>query len=253
MKTLFLGSGYVGDYFRRLYPYSIHTSRSKEKLLHQIKGVIFDSEAPETWSNLSKVKPEGIIISFPLTNCTMPVELYTLLGSLTDKIVIIGTTSAFKEDLSVIKDDSPLDPNNKRASVEESFRLKGAVVLHSAGIYGEGRNPLNWLRQGMIKDPEGIVNLIHAEDLGRACNFLLEDFRAGERYIISDNHPYRWQDIINFALEKKMISESQLPAFEKAVSKGGQKEVRPCRLQEEGFTLRHPELFQELRKLEEPA
>ncbi|MCU7524185.1 MAG: hypothetical protein HF308_06915, partial [Ignavibacteria bacterium] len=70
MKTLFLGSGYVGDYFRRLYPYSIHTSRSKEKLKHQIRGVIFDSGLPETWSNLSKVKPEGIIISFPLTDST---------------------------------------------------------------------------------------------------------------------------------------------------------------------------------------
>lgn len=251
MKTLFLGSGYVGDYFRRLYPYSIHTSRSKERLRHQIRGVIFDSELPETWNNLSKVKPEGIIISFPLTDSTA--ELDTFLRTLTDKIVIIGTTSAFKEDLKVIKDDSPLDPYNKRAAAEESFRLKGAAVLHSAGIYGEGRNPLNWIRQGLIKDPEGIVNLIHAEDLARACNFLLEDFRPGERYVISDNHPYRWQDIINFALERKMISDSQLPAFEKAAAKGRHKEVRPCRLQEEGFTLRHPELFQELRKLEEPA
>lgn len=252
MKTLFLGSGYVGDYFRRLYPYSIHTSRSKEKLRHQIGGVIFDSQVPESWSNLSKVKPEGIVISFPLTDCSMPVELGTFLRTLTEKIVIIGTTSAFKDDIRIIKDDSPIDPYNKRAQVEESFRRKGAAILHSAGIYGEGRNPLNWLRQGMIKDPEGIVNLIHAEDLARACNFLLEDFHPGERYVLSDNHPYRWQDIINFALERKMISEDQLPAFEKA-SKRRQKEVRPCRLREEGFVLRHPELFEELRKLEEPA
>ncbi|MGE5429646.1 MAG: hypothetical protein ACM3QX_01125 [Syntrophomonadaceae bacterium] len=253
MKTLFLGSGYVGDYYRRLYPYSIHTSRSKENLWHQIRGVIFDAQVPETWNNISMLKPEGIIISFPLTGCPVPAELNTFLRTLTNNIVIIGTTSAFREDLRIITDDSPIDPENKRAQIEESFRLRGAAVLHSAGIYGEGRNPLNWIRKGLIKDPEKITNLVHAEDLARACHFLLEDFRPGERYVISDNHPYRWQDIINFALERKLISEGELPVFEKAAVRSPQKEVRPCRLREEGFSLKHPELFEELRKLEEPA
>ena len=253
MKTLFLGSGYVGDYFRRLYPYSIHTSRSKEKLRHQIRGVVFDSEVPETWQNVSRIKPEGIVISFPLADCTFPQELHTFLRTLTDRIVIIGSTGAFKEDIAVITDDSPIDPSNKRAMAEESFRLKGAVILHSAGIYAEGRNPLEWLRRGLVKDVNRTVNLIHAADLARACNFLLEDFHASERYVISDNHPYRWLDILNFAVERKMISGSEASEIKSGAFDTPPRIVRPCRLWEEGFVLKHPNLFEELKKLEEPA
>ncbi|MCU7494892.1 MAG: hypothetical protein HF314_14630 [Ignavibacteria bacterium] len=254
MKTLFLGSGYLGDYYRRLYPYSIHTSRSKEKLRHLGRGMVFNSELPETWRNIAMLKPEGIIISFPLDSCSNPIELDSFLRTLTDKIVIIGSTSAFRSDLKLITDESPIDSSNKRAAVEERFRLRGAVVLHSAGIYGEGRNPLDWIRKGMIKDTAGSVNLIHAEDLARACNFLLEDFRPSERYVLSDSQSYRWQDIMNYALERKLLLESQLPVFGKSSSPAPVKRViRPCRLREEGFRLKHPELFEELRKLEELA
>lgn len=254
MKTLFLGSGYAGDYFRSLYPYSIHTSRSLEKLRHhQIRGVVFNSEAPETWENLSRVKPEGIIISFPLTDCAFTSELDRFLRTLTDKIVIIGSTSAYREDIPVVTDDSPINPLDKRASVEETFRQKGAAVLHSAGIYGEGRNPLDWLRRGLVKDVSRTVNLIHAGDLARACNFLLEDFRPGENFVISDNHPYRWLDILNFAVERKMISEGEASEIKTGTFDSPPRIIRPCRLFEEGFTLKHPDLFEGLKKLEEPA
>ncbi|HEX2866602.1 MAG TPA: hypothetical protein VHO03_06150 [Ignavibacteriales bacterium] len=254
MKTLFLGSGYAGDYFRSLYPYSIHTSRSLENLRRrQIRGVVFNSEVPETWENLNRVKPDGIIISFPLTDSCFTSELERFLRTLTDKIVIIGSTSAYREDLPVVSDDSPLDTLDKRASVEETFRLNGAAVLHSAGIYGKGRNPLDWLRRGLVKDINRTVNLIHAVDLVRACNFLLENFRPGENFVISDNHPYRWLDILNFAVVRKMISEASASEIRTGTSDRPPRIIRPCRLFEEGFTLKHPDLLEELRKLEEPA
>lgn len=254
MQTIFLGSGFVGDHFRRLYPYSIHTSRSPEKLRHQIRGVVFDSESPATWENVRRLKPEGVVISFPLTSCSFPDEMDEFLRSLTERIVVIGTTSGFREDLCVITDDSPIDTGNKRSLAEEAFRLKGAVILHSAGIYGEGRNPLDWIRRGMIKDTQKTANLIHAEDLSRACRFILENFHPGARYVLSDNHPYRWQDIINFALERKLLLESEVPVpVQTASAESIIRVVKSCKLLEEGFNLKHPELLEELKHLEEPV
>lgn len=247
MKTLFLGSGYVGNSFRRLYPYSIHTSRSREKLLHQDRGIIFDCNNPVTWNNAATVKPDGIIVSFPLEECTNPEELANFLFSLTEKILVIGTTSSFSEGQEIISDESSVDMTKSRSKAEEIFRKKGAVILHSAGIYGEGRNPLDWVRKGLITNGDKTVNLVHVEDLARACNFLLEDFRPSERYVISDCHPYRWKDIISFAVDKKLLAQVSMPEIPVRA-----RIIKPLRLQEEGFVFKHPALFEELRKLEHP-
>ncbi|MGE5498983.1 MAG: hypothetical protein ACM3Q2_12960 [Syntrophothermus sp.] len=248
MKILFLGSGFTGRYFRYLYPHSIHSSRKKEFILKKGGGIVFDSNDPSTWKNASKTGAEGIIIAFPLTDITEPEKLFEFLNGISRRILLIGTTSGFKKGLREVDDYSPLDIENPRSAAEEKFRQLGAAVLHSAGIYGESRNPIDWIRKGYIRSRSSVVNLVHAEDLARACSFILEDFPGNERLVISDNHPYKWDEIINFAVRKGYISEPDIPSS----GNGETRIVKPQRLFNMGFQLRHPSLYDELHSLEMP-
>lgn len=247
MKTLFLGSGYTGNYFRYLYPYSIHSSRSKDKINRHGGGVLFDANRPETWESIGHIKTDAVIISFPLDECNCLEELNSFLFELKLPILIIGTTSAFlASPEGEIYDDSPLNTSIARNKAEELFRKKGASVIYSAGIYGKGRNPVDWLRKGYIKNSALTVNLIHAEDLARACNFILENFSESQRYLISDNRPQKWADIISFAVKKKYITALNISSDK--TQKG--KIVKPEKIFEMGFNLRHPDIFEEIQFLE---
>lgn len=248
MKILFLGSGFTGRYFRYLYPHSIHSSRKKEIILKKGGGIVFDSNDPSTWRNASKTGADGIIISFPINSCNEPEKLFEFLNGISSRILLIGTTSGFRKDLKEVDDYSPLDNENPRTAAEEKFRQMGTAVLHSAGIYGESRNPIDWIRKGYIKNSSSVVNLVHAEDLARACSFILEDFPGNERFVISDNHPYKWYDIISYAVRKNYIPDPGIPSS----GNGEIRIVKPQKLFNLGFQLRHPSLFDELHNLETP-
>ncbi|MGE5683127.1 MAG: hypothetical protein ACM34K_19875 [Bacillota bacterium] len=247
MKALFLGSGYTGNFFRILYPYSIHSFRNKENILKHGGGVLFNVNDRSTWHNIEKTDPDGIVISFPLNECDYIEEFLELCLKISERIAVIGTTSGFQKNLSEITDESPLDSTNPRTAAEEYFRKKGASVIHSAGIYGPGRNPLDWIKRGLIRNSMSTVNLVHAEDLARACSFILENFSQCSQFVLSDGHPYKWKEIIQFALKKHMISESDIPPDSPQSSA---RIVKPLRLFDMGFTLRHPVLFDELQSLE---
>ncbi len=79
---------------------------------------------------------------------------------------------------------------------EEYLRKQhGAIVLRVAGIYGPGRNPLDWIRQGRVGPSRKYVNLIHVEDLAAICLLALEQGKPGEAYNVSDGQPHTWNEI----------------------------------------------------------
>ena len=74
-----------------------------------------------------------------------------------------------------IDESAPIDLTKPRVQGEEYLRNEhGAIVLRVAGIYGPGRNPLDWIRQGRVGPSRKYVNLIHVEDLAAICLAALE-------------------------------------------------------------------------------
>ena len=95
----------------------------------------------------------------------------------------------------------------------------GAVILRSAGIYGprlgelNARNPLDWLRAGMIASPESYLNLIHVRDLARTIITALESEVSGDHFIVSDGTPRRWKEIEAWAAERGFVHAIRYTGF----------------------------------------
>jgi nucleoside-diphosphate-sugar epimerase len=121
-----------------------------------------------------------------------------------DRIVVLGSTSAYETSMidsdSVLDESAPIDRTRPRVRGEDYLRTHaGATILRVAGIYGPGRNVLDWIRRGKVGLSQRYVNLVHVEDLAAICLSMLEDRRSGEIYNVSDGQPRRWSEICDVA------------------------------------------------------
>ncbi len=161
----------------------------------------FDLEQPSTWLNI----PAGadLIWCFPATPLEEVQAFARTLDAPARRIVVLGSTSTYEtSDHSDeypppwIDESAPINLTKPRVQGEEFLRTNcGAIVLRVAGIYGPGRNPLDWIRQGRVGSSRKYVNLIHAEDLAAICLLALEKGKPGEAYNVSDGQPYIWSEI----------------------------------------------------------
>jgi hypothetical protein len=245
VRIAFLGSGFTGRFFSFPGDDTLHTSRRRE-CAGQPGWAVFDSARPETWRALAEFAPDGVVVAFPLSDSPHGAALGHFLLSLSSRLVVIGTTGVLLPVDGEVTDGSSPAPDHPRAIAEERLRTMGATILHAAGLYGPGRNPLDWLRSGRIANSGKVVNLLHGDDLARACRFLLEQFSPAKRLVISDGHPRPWREIIAFAVQRGYLNDPQLPNRPDPTSK----RVCPAELFRRGFTLAHPDLFAELEALE---
>jgi hypothetical protein len=246
VRLLVLGSGYLGGALARLAPDALHTSRTPAERTADRRWLRFDADDPPSWGGLSGLRVEGAVVALPLSPHLDLAGLWSVLAGVTARVVVIGSTSAFPAGVGVVSDDTPIDASDPRASAEEAFRLRGASVLHAAGIYGPGRNPLDWVRRGRIVNGGKLVNLIHVDDLARASLFGLERFHPGQRAVASDGRPRRWSEIVAHAAARGWIAEPRLPDEPDPRSK----RVLPRLLPSLGFNLEHPDVFAEIEGLE---
>jgi hypothetical protein len=172
-----LGSGYTGLVLHRTgttQGRTVHaTSRNP---LHNLASIpseqrlTFDLEDPSTWPNI----PVGadLIWCFPATPLEQVQAFASTLDAPPRRMVVLGSTSAYEAPSHSteypppwIDESTPIDLSKPRVQGEEYLRNKlGAIVLRVAGIYGPGRNPLDWIRQGHVSPSRKYVNLIHVED-----------------------------------------------------------------------------------------
>jgi nucleoside-diphosphate-sugar epimerase len=122
----------------------------------------------------------------------------------------------------------------------------GAIVLRLAGIYGPGRNPLDWIRQGSVGSSRKYVNLIHAEDLAAICLLALDKGKPGEVYNVSDGTPRTWNELCATAQQRWGVAAA---AIKEDHSSG--KRISNAKLRAElGYALRHPDLYEALAMIE---
>ncbi len=211
-STVILGAGYTGRYLFSLAeekrPAVLATSRLPESRLPFVpppQRVYFDLERPESWGNI----PAGadLFWCFPAAPIDRVSAFAETVIRRSRRLVVLGSTSAYhlpEGTADPLIDESwPVNMGLPRVRGEEYLRLNfKAVVLRVAGIYGPGRNPLDWIRQGRIGPSERYVNLIHVEDLARVCLVARKSGRPGESYNVSDGHPRRWAEILKFASQR---------------------------------------------------
>ena len=212
----------------------------------------FDFEQPSTWLNI----PVGadLIWCFPATPLEQVQAFARTLDAPPRRIVILGSTSAYElSNHSTeypppwIDESAPINLTKPRVQGEEYLREHhGAIVLRVAGIYGPGRNPLDWIRQGRVGSSRKYVNLIHAEDLAAICLLALDKGKPGEVYNVSDGTPRTWNEVCATVQQRWGVAAT---AVKKDLSLG--KRISNAKLRADlGYALRHPDLYEALAMIE---
>ncbi len=256
-----LGSGYTGLVLHRTVTSQGRTVYATSRNpLNNLAGVSseqclkFDLEDPSTWLNIPV--NADLIWCFPATPLDQVQAFARSLGAPPRRMVVLGSTSTYEEsDCSTeypppwIDESAPIDLSKPRVQGEEYLRQHhGAIVLRVAGIYGPGRNPLEWIKSGRIGLSHKYVNLIHVEDLAAICLLALDKGKPGEAYNVSDGQPHTWNEICATAQQRWGVI-SATAAVKEAPSSG--KRISNARLRAEiGYALRHPDLYEALSLIE---
>lgn len=209
MNILILGHGYLA---RHLQP-QLHALKcvvQSTSRQNQFGRIEFDLVRDETWLNLPDV--DCTVWTFPAHDLDLVKLFYSQNRRRMGRLIVVGSTSCFvHEDGETVDETFPWDVSRPRVRAEQHLLQQGAIVLLSSGIYGSGRSPLNWLRKGLIQDPNSVVNLIHVEDLARSCVAALQFGRPGESYIVSDDRPMRWFEIVDESTSCGVMQDFQWP------------------------------------------
>ncbi len=253
-----LGSGYTGRVLHRMGTSegrTVHaTSRNPLKHLAGIPSdqhMRFDLEQPSTWLNI----PVGadLIWCFPATPLEQVQAFARTLDAPPRRIVVLGSTSAYDGPSQSaeypppwIDESAPIDLTKPRVQGEEYLRNElGAIVLRVAGIYGTGRNPLDWIRQGRVGPSRKYVNLIHVEDLAAICLLALDKGKPGEVYNVSDGQPHTWDEICVTVQQRWGVTTTA-----KETHSPG-KRISHAKLRAEvDYELRHSDLYEALALIE---
>jgi nucleoside-diphosphate-sugar epimerase len=212
----------------------------------------FDLERSETWGHL--LAGADLVWCFPATPLSAVQQWAETQRSQVNRLILLSSTSAYE--LSGhsteypppwIDETVPIDLTKPRVQGEEYLRNElGAIVLRVAGIYGPGRNPLDWIRQGRVGPSRKYVNLIHVEDLAAICLAALDKGKPGEVYNVSDGQPHTWSEICVTARQRWDVTAA---AVRKDHSSG--KRISNAKLRAEiGYALRHPDLYEALALIE---
>jgi nucleoside-diphosphate-sugar epimerase len=200
-KTLILGCGYVGSALAEKIPDVVCTYSSVQKT-DKRNGIYFHLDDRNSWDNIPAVA--DVIWTLPAAPLNLAQEFHKTVLNNCNRIVVYGSTSCYltSKNEEVVTEEHPLDLNRDRVAGEEYLRKAGATILVLSGIYGPNREPVNWLRKGLIRSPDKRVNLIHRDDIVDITLFLLNENRLteGERINLSDGVGRLWSEVAGYYL-----------------------------------------------------
>ena len=257
---IILGAGYTG---RHLYALAKATglhvlASSREPARHLTDAapadrIEFALTRRETWKNIL-LHDANLLWCFPAQPLDQVQAFAQALTAPPRRMIVLGSTSAYDVPNQSneypppwLDEAAPFDLTKPRVQGEEYLRQQhGAIVLRVAGIYGPGRNPLDWIRQGRVGPSRKYVNLIHVEDLAEICLLTLERGRPGEVYNVSDGTPRTWREICEEAQRRCRVVYSATTEDWRAG-----KRIATTTLRDQlGNVIRHPDLYAELENLE---
>jgi hypothetical protein len=253
-SLVILGSGYTARFVlplaERQYSHVLATSREPDRLLTHIqpdRRIQFDLTQQKTWNNVPT--DADLLWCFPATPLKLVAQFAATLAPCSHRLVVLGSTSAYTTNSSVeypplwIDETAPIDLAQPRVEGEEFLRTHcAAVILRVAGIYGPGRNPIDWIKRGRVGPSRKYVNLIHVEDLAAICLAAIERGTPGEAYNVSDGTPRTWKEICVTAQQRWGVTA---PATTENLLIG--KQVSNTKLRTAlGYVLKNPNLYESL-------
>ena len=204
-KILILGGGFVGsrfsDYLSNFNFQIYETHRNLENYSKSTKPKIeyieFDLSNKNTWSNL----PEDVslvLITLALPNLEVTKDFYEFyLKKHASKIICYGTTSRYTAPAGsaphpTIDETCPENLESPRTQAEEYLRSVGSCNLILSGIYGQARQPREWLIR-FIKVSNKFINLIHVNDILTVTYYCFQNFEnlKSQNFIVADGKP-KW-------------------------------------------------------------
>lgn len=257
-SLVILGSGYTARFVlplaERQYALVLATSRDPDRHLSSIqqdRRIRFDLTRQDTWKNIPR--DADLLWCFPATPLDLVEQFVATLEPHSRRLVVLGSTSAYTAGRSNecpppwVDESATIDLRMSRVAGEEFLRTHcAAVVLRVAGIYGPGRNPLDWITSGRVGPSHRYVNLIHVEDLAAICLAALERGMPGEAYNVSDGTPRTWNEICETVQSKWNIV---LTASEQPDSTGGKRISNAKLLRDLHCTIQRHDLYQALGKI----
>jgi hypothetical protein len=197
-KMMVMGYGYTAKWLVPLlqvaYPQSqiVSTSRQGEPHLE------FDLARPQTWDLLPQV--DVTVWTFPPSPSAQVSEFIKKKYNSLGQVIALGSTSALlvSHEGQLVSETTPLDMSQDRVLGEQMLRQQGGINLLSAGIYGPGRDPRDWVRKGLVAKSPKLVNMVHVEDLCQYILACIQNGSPGSLYIAADNNPQVWSDVITF-------------------------------------------------------
>jgi len=258
-QLIVLGSGYTGRVLHKTgtsQGRTVHaTSRNPPNNLAGIPSeqrLRFDLEQPSTWLNI----PVGadLIWCFPATPLEQVQAFAHTLDAPPRRIVVLGSTSAYDAPSQSteypppwIDESALINLTKPRVQGEESLRTNyGAIVLRVAGIYGPGRNPLDWIKNGRVGPSRKYVNLIHADDLAAICLLALEHGKPGEVYNVSDGTPRTWNEVCATAQQRWGVAATRVNE-----DRSSGKRISNAKLRSKlSYRFRHSDLYEALDLIE---
>ena len=248
-----LGAGYTGSFLYLLakgYGYrTFATSRFPEQHVSFAvpeDRLYFDLENPHSWANIPY--PANLIWCFPALPEEMAYSFAKEMHNKQCRFVLLGSTSAYPTGMDTMIDETALiNLHRPRVKSEEDIRVNfGATVLRLAGLYGPGRNVLDWIRKGRIQNTGRYVNLIHIKDVAEICLAVCTQADTETNYIVSDGTPRQWSAICTIAHQRWHVS---IPPPTETSNVG--KRLSPNKiLNTLNYHLKYPDLFSALDELE---
>ncbi|MDH5641049.1 MAG: hypothetical protein OEY28_07125 [Nitrospira sp.] len=253
-SLIILGAGYtarvVWPLAVRRYAHVLVTSREPDRHLSEVPSeqrIRFDLTQKETWKNIPSAG--DLLWCFPTEPLGQVQACAAAMNLSSRRLVVLGSTSAYPTRPSNeypppwIDETAGLDESKPRVLGEEYLRRHcHAIVLMVAGIYGPGRNPLDWIKKGRVGPSRKYVNLIHVEDLAEVCLTALEHGMPGETYNVSDGTPRTWEDICRMARDRWGIESVRHPDDRSMGKRLSAKKLLSL-LEAGGTTLDHADLF----------
>jgi nucleoside-diphosphate-sugar epimerase len=130
------------------------------------------------------------------------------------KVILISSTSVYPTSENEIKEtnrtlDTPLALIEKLFLKHSGFKT---TILRFGGLFGDNRNPGNFFKNGrIIKNPEGVVNMIHQEDCIDIMHQIIKKGIETEVFnACADTHPTRRSFYTNVKLKLGL----ETPVFE---------------------------------------
>ena len=202
-QLLIIGQGFIGAYVHDLL-----TSKQIPTVSTSTTGrngtikFVFDPLASDASQFEALPNTYTILVTFPIKQAQGVLNFIRLYqqthpGASQPKIVLLGSTSAWKE--GIVDRHSPCDATYDRLDAENVVLQHGGVVLNLAGLWGGKRQPMNWVER-VAKSKEMLaaktsLHLIHGYDVARVVLALLTEFTPGERWVLTDLHVYDWLEL----------------------------------------------------------